>query len=285
MDQVVLVTPDWNALSADDGNDCPGCGGCATCGSGTVPTVCPITGCIDVTIGLGGTAYGKSAGQLKLKSEKPSAALSRPSALITMVSSDSVVINSAQGLRQVRVGQALGDVITNSQYSYDINFYHNSQVGGLSNGLYTTSGSPYATLTIENPNTTTNNNALRLTLEKDSATTVYDFVWSESDQDWELITGGGLRHDLRTKSWDAAHSNRTETVIIKNESGTTISKETSIVKVFPWGGEGMVTNIVDPDGAALTTAWNYLHGFRRYKQLQAPQAEDRTERALGNVFV
>src|SRR5262249_31115309 len=49
---------------------------------------------------------------------------------------------------------------------------------------------------------------------------------------------------------------RVETAIVYNPSNSIVSKVVNTYQAFPWGEE-QIKQVVDPNGAALTTTWSY----------------------------
>jgi len=129
---------------------------------------------------------------------------------------DCQVIYVGGAIRQVKVPDGLADVITNNGLKYCINFYSPTNVGSISNGVFQTSGSPFSTNTVENPDTSgTTTNQLRIT---DGTGAVCNYVWKTNG--WEMTMPGGLCQKYKTTVWSNSNTVRTVTAQIYTNSGS-----------------------------------------------------------------
>jgi len=240
-------------------NDCPTCR--SSCPAGSYQAGFNNAGNgggtgIDLTVSLGSGSEGKTAGTLSLSAVTPSAALATPAALQTSLVKDGterVIVNGV--VRQVVTPQGLTDIVTIDAYKYEMRFYTTDQIGPKdANGIYQPTGSPYKVITIENPDhSATVYNRLRIT---DSSGKVDEYIWDPSTNSWTLNNGNGLQLTSVAKSIDPATGDRIEITTVKNPGGAVISKTLRQFHTFSWGEE-MVRQVEDPDGAALTTTWDY----------------------------
>ena len=217
-------------------------------------------GALDVTVGLGHDSYGKSSGQLELRSLRPHANLSTPSELAYHTSAASEVLRGTNGvLRQVRNSQGLIDIVVITNTEYQVRVYTSANAGVKDTpGFYAPTGTPFKTITAANPDTSgTSFNQLQVTESGEDTARVHHFTWSDEDQSWTLTSGNELRQESHISAWDASHANRTEVHTIADGDGRTLAyREQRTIHVFPWGEE-VVAKVVDPDGLALTTTWSY----------------------------
>ena len=272
--QAVVVTPDFTHNVSNCAEECKTCyGGSCSAGSGSLDT----GGSAQASFNLGSGADGNSAGQLALDIHRPSAVSATPNILGTVgTEGESEIIRTSEGvLRQVLAPQALADIIVANEFRYDIQFYTRDQVGSEPDpvtGLYPVSGSPYTTWTVENPSGSPDNvDTLRVTETTATGSAVNDYVWSgENLETLELSTGGGLRRESRSSVLDAITNDRVETVIVMNSDGAVVSKQVTTFHVFAWGEEP-IQQIVDPDGATLTTTWSYYEDSDAYGYKQVSE--------------
>jgi RHS repeat-associated protein len=203
---------------------------------------------------LGNDEKGYSAGKLLINQASVSTNLSTPVLLQVEPKGSTEVIRSSEGaVRQVKTANGLVDVVTNNAYRYELRFYHLADVGSFSTNVYLVSGSPHHKTIVENPNASTNYTVIKFMDISGSTTNANQFT-STNDNVVELSLGNDLRRELRSST--ASITNRLETLTIQNSSGGTVSKEQTQFHLYDWG-EVQVTNVVDPDTKALTTAWSY----------------------------
>jgi hypothetical protein len=165
------------------------------------------------------------------------------------------ITNAAGWLRQVRAFERIIDIVTNSAVSYSLKIYSPTNLLPKTNGLYQFLGAPWNTITIELVGGDTNQ--VRVTDSAES--TVSDFVWQTNG--WELVTGGGLRHELKTVS--VSGGTRTEVRTIKNGSGVLVrqSSETWQTNTF---GDRLTQEVFGAGADARTNSYTYdANGFLR----------------------
>ncbi len=232
-----------------------GCGsgaGCASCdrAPGSVDAT---LGSVHVSMGLGASATGKGAGALLLAASFPSEALGTPAVLEPAgdLEGGEVLRDSSGFLRQVRATLCLADIVSLSPTNYVASFYASSQLGGMdTNGFYDTSGlTPFSTCTVARMEST---NHLRVTAEN-GASQVYDYTWSDADQGWTLVSGGGLRSE--TQSRDASGLTLTKT--IRNAGAQLIRQETLTYVDLSGLGQVPVRRVLGTGAEARTNHWFY----------------------------
>jgi RHS repeat-associated protein len=233
---------------------------CSSCSSCTPSTPTCGNNCVNVNIGLGKDGYDNNAGRLYIYSDFPSSTLPQPAGLQIYPGPTTQIIHDGSGaLRQVLTSQVLADIVTSNQYCYVINFY---SAGNFSsspvNGLYAQTGLPFNTLTVQNPDGSTDDNRLRVNESGSLGNHQYDYVWSASAQQWTLTTGGGLRTETRTKNWDPTGTFLTETNVVLNSDGSVAFKQIETYELFSWGPTNLIQRIINPDGALPQVyTWTY----------------------------
>lgn len=245
-----------------------GDGGIAGGGPGPVP------GSVYWSIPLGTSADGRSAGSLVLHEPAISSQIYTPAPWVVAVSGTlAEVVRDGGGLiRQVNAPQALADFVVTGSQAYEIRFYNRSQVGTAgAGGVYAVTGSPYLVWRIENPDasgasrlrvTRTQGADARITLIDESQANLQ----SVSENNGDRITETAIS----TESGD-----RVQMVTIRSGGGPVVSKKKLYYRTFPWG-EQKVKEVLDPDGAALTTLWTYgaTAGQASYGRLTATTRPD-----------
>jgi RHS repeat-associated protein len=216
-------------------------------------------GSVNWQLGLGSLSDGRSAESLSLREETLSANSYTPANLIysppRLTTEVDVVRNVIDGsLRQVKAPQTLADIVVISSVEYDIRFYRAADVGTKLNGVYSISGQPFVTWKLKNP-APSSSTRLQISKTQNGVTDTSEYIWDVASGSWSLSTGGGARVESRTVTYPTATS-RTETTLVKNSSGQVISKIARTYNVFNWGEE-LVQEVMDPDGAALKTAYAY----------------------------
>ena len=212
-------------------------------------------GSIHVGLNLGRADFGESVGALRIVETTPSAVLGTPSSLrySSAWSGVEVIRDVNDAIRQVKAPQCLADVITETADKFRVDFYDANNIGPLSGGLHNQTGkTTYVSWVIENVDTVSNEH-LKITQVKGATNLVNEFLWDGTNQGWELLEGNGQRKEKKTVVVDSLANTRTVTSVVKNAVNTVVSKNVNTYKDFSWGRE-LIQSVVDPDGAALTTA-------------------------------
>lgn len=235
---------------------------CETCQTGVCPPGGPQANLhsIDVKFSLGKGNFGGMTGWLGLKSELPNQALSRPRGLFAISDSRFEIITNANGYRQILSPQVLANIVTNNSYKYDIQFFPAAQAGSKTNGLYAPTNTPYRMVTVENPNASTNYNRLFITDVQDGVTNITKYVYDTTTNTWTFEAYNGLRRETLSRTWNSNNTERTELKTVWQPSGSSnivVYQEQKKFRTLPWGSDELVQLIVDPNGAQLTTAWEY----------------------------
>ena len=114
---------------------------------------------VSVDIELGRVEGGAPAGGLTVQFDTPTNGVFTPTCIKynSLTNLDQQVISDAGCIAQVKVPEGLVDVkVLTPQISYSLNFYYPSNVGAFSSvsNRFALSGSPYATVTVKNPDAT-----------------------------------------------------------------------------------------------------------------------------------
>lgn len=248
----VCIQKDFYFNLVDCGkSDCDSCQ-VDQCAFGTAK---PHVNSLDVQLNLGAAREGSSNPYLQIKEDAPSTALGTPELLqCNFIRSDMEVTTNSYGwLRQLRVLEGYVDVVTNSETSYNVDFYRLSDATGYTNGLYEFGNDPFKSVTLELVGGDTNH--FRMT--EDSGSTVSDYYWETNG--WALVTGGGLRREtlLISESGDL----RTEARTIKNGSGV-IERENTETWQTNIFGDRLVMEVFGSGASARTNTYTYsTNGF------------------------
>lgn len=185
---------------------------------------------------LGQVSDGTRAGRLFLAAEQMSPQLATPAMLFYDGASDDFeVIRTSSGvLRQLLAPQGLADIVIIDDYTYGLRFYTAANAGVKNGeGLYESTGEPFLTWTIENPDASpTVYNRLRLTKTVGAAHTMYDYVWDESTQTWTLSSGNGLKTETK-QTIQLAPTQRQEIRTITDPTFGVVSKISTTYQTFP----------------------------------------------------
>lgn len=235
---------------------------CCSCTTQCKPsgTTCDLNS-IHVNIGLGSDNYGGSAGALSINADLPNTTLSTLQGLRYSVADTVQVMGSTgSGHIQFKTSQALVDAKTDNSYQYTISFYNSANWGSIGgDGFYAPSGSASTTIVVANPDGATAYNRLQVTRTDAGGTpSVTLYSYTASSGTWTMTTGAGseTRNESRSSSWDNTHTIRTETHTITDSGNNVIYNEVNTYQLFAWGEE-MIQQVVDPNGANLTSTWHY----------------------------
>ena len=237
---------------------CEACetGECTLAGSGSVNL-----GSINVNFRLGKTEGGESAGNIFLRADTMSADLSTPKPLqLSTFSMDVRGIYYRDELRQVVSPEFFVNIEETDPYLYQIQFYDPSAMGDKVNGLYEIQESavPYAYWQIENPDGAGAYNRLNLLHSKGGVVTSYNYLWDDGASTWTLGKNNGTQ--VLKQHEETVSGNRVITETTEDSSGIIASKVQKTLKVITVADESrevMIEEIVDPDGAGLTTTTSY----------------------------
>lgn len=238
------------AIGYLDLKKCSGCSSGCEVGEGDASL-----GSVDYSIKLGSAGVSGSAGEIHIKGNRASMDLYSPRSIFYNYFSTNVHVirDAGGGVRQVRAPQVMVNVVSNSTLQYTIDLYYLTNLTGFTNGLYTVSGTPFSTFTVENPDGTGGtSNRVRITESRGGNTRVADYAVTNGN--WHLTTGNGLK--VETESTTVAGSIRTVTREIRSGSGTLLSVTTKKHETFAWG-EGLIEEVRGTGPSAWTNTHTY----------------------------
>ena len=233
---------------------------CDPCGSGPSGTPSgPDVGSVLWGVGLGNLSDGRSAGSLAIREKQLTATSYTPDALVYTPPGHTDEVDVTQNVngnhRQIKVPESLADILVMSATEYEIRFYKAADVGSKDgSGLYSLTGSPYVTYTITNPNPATTTSLRISKSENGGPADVSEYTWDPVIDSWTLSRSNGARIETKVVSYPTETS-RTETFTVR-EGAQVISRVATTYYTYSFGEE-LVQEVVDPDGAALTTAYTY----------------------------
>jgi RHS repeat-associated protein len=240
----------------------------------------PQNGSVVWDAGLGNLRDGRSAETISIREKVLSPSIYTPASLVYSPpanTSDVDVIRNGDGsLRQINAPQSFADVVVISASEYEIRYYQPANVGAKVGGVYTLTGQPYVKWNFANPNPATLTKLLISKIENSITTDKTEYTWDAATDQWTMTTGWSpdtqtySRTETRYVSYPTQTS-RTETFIVKGSDGQVVSKTAKTYFSFPWGEE-LVQEVVDPDGAALTTTYAYYENpseTYRYQKVQS----------------
>ncbi len=232
-------------------------------------------GSVKVALSLGRGSAGISAGSLLLDAAAISAALYTPSSLVAAVA-DSIaveVVRDTSGvLRQVKAPQTFADVVVLDVSSYEVRFYSPSGVGAQdpTTKIYAVSGTPIASYRFENPDAAQSlANRLRITETRGTTSKIIEYLQDVPTGLWSLSLGGGLRRESEVTT--LVNGDKVKTLTVRDDVNAVVSKNARTYHTYSWGEE-LIKEVLDPDGAALTTTYEFYSNVAasdpNYKRLR-----------------
>lgn len=223
---------------------------------------------LEVTIGLGPALGSGRYGTLRLYATAPSSSLSTPAALRLPSVSGFAKVFAGGTLRQARGATSLVDITVVDQFRYDIRFY-TAFTGPAADGSYNPSGSPYATITIENPDRGASFNRLSVTRNGVAQGT---FEYSPTDGSYVLVTGfaNGTRKETTQQTTNGVL--RITTQLVKDGSDQLVSRGVSTYQTFSWGEELVETREGPEPSPRITDYYYYTNQVidgSNYRQLRS----------------
>lgn len=255
-------------------------GQCEACSTGTCDGGGSNVGVhsLDYSINLGRDRLNDSAAsdQLEISTKIPFAQLATPSGLsinFVNLNGNETIYGPDNAPRQVIGPQTMADITTINSCKYQIRLYPATAKGTKdpTSGLYAPVDSPTKTITVENPdNSATIYNRLHIIESTGDGSTVgqrdYLFTYTgtypafDPNGQWDLVSQGGVRKEsLVSHLIDPNNPNdRLETRTISDQTGKIVSQVQRHYHMYTWGEE-IVSETIDPNGAALTTTYDYWH--------------------------
>jgi RHS repeat-associated protein len=232
--------------------------GCHSCAGGNCTQMGTVTSSLRnglfVQINLGPLPRERNAGSMEIVGGEASYDLFKPAALdYSFWRSDVQVIEDGSDVRQIKTPFALADVNAVSTNKYTVDFYLAENVGIFTNGAYVVSGSPFSTVTVENPDTSgASSNQVRITESLNGTDTVYNYA--NTNGGWELESGNGFKTE--TEVIGVTNDVRTVTYKILSSSAQPLFVQTKNYESYAWG-EGLIEEITGTGSNALTNSYSY----------------------------
>src|SRR6266511_1230171 len=265
-----------------------------SCSGGAKPgTTSPMVSSLDWSVELGKGDFGNSSGKLRIISDTARAALSTPLLLSASAPSSAfdLRLDSQHAIRQVLsptgLVQVSNDTEDGSQHLYKIDFLTRPSPLVDTNGFYLTNGSTLIKeITVQNPNGSTNYNTLWITEIEGSSSNQTQYVYDPTNLLWTLTRAGNLsRVTLQTVSSNATELLTRKSIFKPGTPDQLVYREektyTNVTYVVGGvtnltGFTYLVKEVIDPDGAQLTTTHDYYwdptetNRFRKAKQHVKP---------------
>jgi RHS repeat-associated protein len=158
-------------------------------------------GGVDLAFSMGRIgSSGLPAGSLRVAEVMPSTSACSPNCLkYDSLTNDSclVLYAGATYIRQVKTPEGLIDVQTNNALKYSLKFYHTNAIGAFTNGHFLLPGSPFATVTVENPDSTgATTNRIKIT---DQVGKTYEYLYYTNG--WKLSLATNKVQAVQYQSW------------------------------------------------------------------------------------
>ena len=215
---------------------------------------------VDVRLRLGKVAGGRSAGDLFLFAEEPLAILSTPEALVINSTSDQVKpFYRDDMLEQIVSPQVIVTFLRFSALRYEIHFYDICYRGQkLEDGSYSIDPTavPLAVWRIENPDESGESvNQLLVTETRGGEKREFFYSYDAAENNWALTSGNGLKIESKAETTND-DGDRVVRTVIAGSDGIPVQVEETVHREFDFG-EKRLREILDPDGARLTTEYRY----------------------------
>jgi hypothetical protein len=224
---VVPPAPGWHLLGAfavlvptftcnpDSTIQCGGSCQSSSCQASvnTPGTTTAGTASLDVQITFGPDIFGNSAGYFYLHADQPSAALFTPASLVYSTSSNTVP-------NGVGIATNNGGLFTGS------NVTANVQLTSSGYGIFFTnliSSTFISSVTISSNSADPNQVNITNIIGLGGSPHVFQFEYTPSTTNWQLIEGYGLRVESRTTVW-TTFTNRTDTITVQALAGSPVAQ-------------------------------------------------------------
>jgi len=155
---------------------------------------------VDFSLNLGPATPRLSAGTISLEVTVPSANMGNPALLqlpdyqpgVFALPNVTVIPSTPGVLQQVKVPEGLVSVNVSNSYTYQLDCYYAANVGSIGGGgLYTTTGSPYASWVFQNPDGGSAYNRLWITEVRSTVTNLFQYTYVSASNRWDLLKPDG----------------------------------------------------------------------------------------------
>jgi RHS repeat-associated protein len=228
---------------------------------------------VNWAVSMGRLSDGRSAEAVSILESAVSSSIYTPAALVYSPPGQTAevdVVRNAGILRQIKASQALADVVVTSASEYEVRFYRLADVGTKTGGLYPVFNQPFTVWRIKNPDPTTTTRLQILKIQNGVTLETNEYTQDALSNTWSLNRGGGTMIKSLAIVYPT-ETTRIETTIVKESNGQIVSKIARTYHTFAWGDD-LMKEVVDPDGAALTTVYTYYENPAqpgRYGHLQS----------------
>lgn len=179
-------------------------------------------------------------------------------------------------IRQIKAPKALANVVSNTPYKFQVEFYLTNQIGSADgDGIYAINGgqSPFVTWTVENPDGSSASNRWQITETRGglNRTNLYEHIGASNV--WKLTYPGNLREDEFRIELVVTNgvTNHVETSITRTPGGAEVYKRVTSYRAFGWG-VGRVEDRVGPDSNPdITTYYYYTNGVSNGSRIPLQQ--------------
>lgn len=169
------------------------------------------------------------------------------------------IVTAGTVLRQLKAPDGLADIVNlGNAVGFRVNLYGFAQIGDKIDGIYQTNGSPYRTITFENPDPDDPNpKRIKITDVWGSRTREYVFTYQEALDDWTLDRGNGMSTESKQLISPVGVNPRVYQRVLTDSTGNVVAKKHFTLYKTAWGSSILTSETVDPDGLNYTTNYNY----------------------------
>ncbi len=228
-------------------------------------------GSVSWWVSLGKEPGGASVGNLRIQLPELGPQSAKPGSVRIDApdrSNLTIIEDRLRAPRQIKAPECFVDIVMIDEQKFEICFYPLSaivaDVDPLTTaieetdpltGLFvlTADAEPFSVWTIENPDGSGASNRLRIAQTLGGGAQEYLYT-HEASGDWSLLRNGISEERLSTSQINATDHEEIRTVEVPNEPAAPTTART--YRLYPFG-ERLIREVIDPDGAALTTEWVY----------------------------
>jgi hypothetical protein len=238
----------------------PGGGCCSdTSGSPSLSSATVDNNSVDFALALGRASAHGNAGWLMLRADTPSPALAQPVSLQLPFfrTNVDVVPGSGGEIRQVNAPEGLVNVAVVDEYQYQLQCFYATNVGSKVNGSYTTTGTPFATWVVRNPDGAAASNRLMISELRGSTERDFLYTYTASNNRWDLLKPDGQTLSTWSLLDPGDLSGNTTNCFRQVTVGSQlISKRQQTWQYVPGTGNRLLLQQIDGDGAVTQTTTN-----------------------------
>lgn len=172
-------------------------------------------------------------------------------------------------LRQIKTPEVFVDVVTLSEWEFDIRFYRPESAGPIKNGVHTVIGIPFVTWKVKNPDPPSTNR-IQVIKNEYSVSETTEAAYDAATDSWTMTNDKGEVTGSRTSTINPEDPCERTEVCMQLEAGSCLCKTTKVYRGFPWGQE-IVRITEESNGKSETTTYAYYQNPAeqdRYRQVQ-----------------